>query len=404
MSNADISAHFLAQNSVKYLAPVLDPWLSATQLVNDSDASLELILYEPDAFVSVMACTDQYQMCNPTTSPYDCTILGSAKDLRQGYRQIGLNPYQTAIAGRLMPYFVWTSTYQTVLSLSNTALLARDRLVDYIGTGLPPNQWQIEVQGWFATSLASLQSYVIEYAANVADLGPTGFINSPSPDSDDPVTRAAFDQCSNQRVRNVGAYQSFSFLGLMIVICVGSFIILLSWTVEPLVACLRSRRGLRRTMGVGRGVEKHDYREVARVADHTLQLQRKALQGDGFIDGWDAERFMDTIPTTLGSSLFAAPSRYKVDGVDDYHYYYSALPTPGGGQHHNGSGGCGGGAAADSDDDNDDDDSNTAPRGAQQMRQTTPPNANDGNRIAPPRASLPREQSQQPLLQNPPGT
>jgi len=100
VSNADISAHFLAQNSVQYLAPVLDPWLSANQLYNDSEPGLELILYGPDAFVSVMACTDQYQICNPGSSPYDCTIVGSQKDLREGFLQIGLNPYQLATARR----------------------------------------------------------------------------------------------------------------------------------------------------------------------------------------------------------------------------------------------------------------------------------------------------------------
>jgi hypothetical protein len=219
VSNADISAHFLAQNSVQYLAPVLDPWLSANQLYNDSKPGLELILYGPDAFVSVMVCMDQYQICNPGSSPYDCTIVGSQKDLRKGFLQLGLNPYQLATARRLALALEWTSTYQAVLSLSGTALPARDRLVDLIGTGLPPNQWQLEVQGWFETLLAKLQSYVVEYAANIADLGPTGSVLAPPPDSD-PETQAALDQCSNQRIRNFGAYQSFSFLGLMIVICV----------------------------------------------------------------------------------------------------------------------------------------------------------------------------------------
>lgn len=314
VSNADISAHFLAQNSVQYLAPVLDPWLSANQLYNDSGPGLELILYGPDAFVSVMACTDQYQICNPGSSPYDCTIVGSQKDLREGFLQIGLNPYQLATARRLALALEWTSTYQTVLSLSDTALLARDRLVDFIGTGLPPNQWQLEVQGWFETSLAKLQSYVVEYAANIADLGPTGSVLAPSPDAD-PETQAALDQCSNQRIRNFGSYQSFSFLGLMIVICVGLTIILLSWIVEPIVAFIRSKRRH----------NKHDYREIARIADRKLQLHRMALQGAGHVQGWDTERTLDEIPVTTRNTVFPAPLRHKVANVDGYRY--SAVPS-----------------------------------------------------------------------------
>jgi hypothetical protein len=326
VSNADISAHFLAQNSVLYLAPVQDPWLSANQLFNESEPGLELILYGPDEYVSVMACTDQYQICNPTTSPYDCTIIGSQKDLREGSRQIGLNPYQLATERRLGLALEWTSTYQTVVSLSNTALLARDRLVDFIGIGVPPNQWQLEVQGWFETSLAKLQSYVVEYAANIADLGPTGSVLAPPPDGD-AETQAALDQCSDQRIRNIGAYQSFSFLGLMIVVCVGLTIILLSWIVEPIVVFIRSKRRH----------NKHDYREIARIADQKLQLHRMALQGAGHTQGWDPERIMDETPVTTRNTLFPAPFRHKVNNEDGYRY--SAVPT-----------------AANDDDDDDEDD------------------------------------------------
>lgn len=300
----------MAQNSVSYLAPVADPWLSSNQLLNDSDAYSNLILYGPDEYVNVMACTDQYQLCNPNSSPYDCTILGSGKDFRNGFLQIGLNPYQLATARRLSLALLWSTTFQTVNSLGSTALLARDRLVDYIGTGLPDNQWQIEVEGWFATSLAKLQAYVVEYAANVADLGPTGSVLSPS-SGQDAETNAALDQCSNQRVRNVGGYQSFSFLGLMIVICVGSTIILLSWIVEPLLGRFRRWRGYD---------GKYDYREVARIADHTLQLQRKAFQGAGFSHGWDHEHLMDQIPVTTRDTLVSVASRHTVDGAHDYHY------------------------------------------------------------------------------------
>jgi hypothetical protein len=357
VSNADISAHFLAQNSVQYLAPVLDPWLSANQLYNDSEPGLELILYGPDGFVSVMACTDQYQICNPGSSPYDCTIVGSQKDLREGFLQIGLNPYQLATARRLALALEWTSTYQTVLSLSDTALLARDRLVDFIGTGLPPNQWQLEVQGWFETSLAKLQSYVVEYAANIADLGPTGSVVAPSPDSD-PETQAALDQCSNQRIRNFGAYQSFSFLGLMIVICVGLTILLLSWIVEPMVAFIRSKRRH----------NKHDYREIARIADRKLQLHRMALQGAGHVQGWDTERTMDEVPVTTRNTVFPAPLRHKVNNVDGYHY--SAVPS-----------------AAN---DDDDEDAAAAAHGRPMSEVST---------VSPPQPSPRPHPSQQPLMQ-----
>jgi hypothetical protein len=113
-----------------------------------------------------------------------------------------------------------------------TPLLARDCLADYTGFSLPDNRWQIEVQEWFEAGLVKLQTYVVKYAANVADLGPY-----------DSIIEPIYDMCFVQRIRNMDSYQSFSFLGLMIVICFGLTLILLSWITEPIIACTRQRSG-----------------------------------------------------------------------------------------------------------------------------------------------------------------
>jgi hypothetical protein len=297
VGNADISVAFLAQNSILYLSPVSDPWFSANQLLNFSLPNVPDVSYGPDQEVSAMACIDQYQICNPNGSPYTCTIVGSAIDMHEGYLEIGLNDYQIATAQRLFYALTLTGTYVTVNLLGDTALFARDHLSGItIGEGLPDNQWQIEVQGWFETSLAKLQSYVVEWAANLADLGPEGSVIAP------------LNMCSNQRIRNTGAYQSFSFLGLMIVICVGLTIMILSWTVEPCVSFVRRKRPH----------SKHDYREIARIADRKLQLQRLALTGAGYGQGW--EHVLDLVPVTTRGCEFPPPTRYTVNGVDDYHY------------------------------------------------------------------------------------
>jgi hypothetical protein len=305
--NADVSVAFLAQNSVEYLSPVSDPWFSANQMFNDSLPNDSFIFYGPDQYLNVMACIDQYQICNPTTSPYTCTVVGSVLDMHEGYLEVGLNEYQTATALRLSYALELIGTYLTVNSLGDTALLARDRLTWTVGQGLPDNQWQIELQGWFETSLAKLQSYVVEWAANLVDLGPEGSVIAPSP-AVNGLSFASLDLCSNQRIRNTGAYQSFSFLGLMIVICVGLAIMILSWTIEPCVTFIRSKRSH----------NKHDYREIARVADRKLQLQRLALTGAGYGQGW--EQAFDLVPVTTRGCEFPPPTRYKVNDVEDFHY------------------------------------------------------------------------------------
>lgn len=312
VKNADVSVAFLAQNSIQYTLPVSDPWFSAHQFFNYSLPNNPIILYGPDQFLNAMACIDQYQMCNPTTSPYACTIVGSELDMREGFLEIGLNDYQMATALRVSYVLRLTTNYLTLNSLGDTALLARDRLTGTINQGLPDNQWQIEVQGWFETSLAKLQSYIVEWVANLADLGPSGSVIAPNP-SGNAIDLASLNLCINQRIRNTGAYQSFSFLGLMIVICVGTTIMVLSWTVESCLAFIRGRRS----------VNKHDYREISRIADRKLQLQRLALSGAGYSQGW--EHVFDLVPVTTRGCKFPPPTRYKDNDVEDYHYSDEAL-------------------------------------------------------------------------------
>jgi hypothetical protein len=247
-----------------------------------------------------------------TQRPLTARLLGSQQNLRKAAKLIGLNSYQLATAVRLYNALARTTTYATVYQLGSDALLARDRLADYTGFSLPDNQWQLEVQRWFETGLAKLQAYVVEYAANVADLGPYGSITEPSP-ATDPLDQAFYDMCFAQRIRNTGAYQSFSFLGLMIVICVGSTLILLSWIIEPIIACTRRRRRKN-------GNQKHDYREIVRIADQKLQLQRMALIGAGYRDGW--EHPFDEVPVTTKGALFPPPTRLERGpaGPEDYCY------------------------------------------------------------------------------------
>lgn len=112
--------------------------------------------------------------------------------------------------------------------------------------------------------------FVIGYQDN-ADFRPYGYVPAPN-SSGDPVSRAAASVCSNQRIRNTGGYQSFSVLRLLIITCVGRVIIIFSLTAGVCVEyAAKSKRRSHSNGGV------NDYKEVARVAHLTLQLQRMAL-------------------------------------------------------------------------------------------------------------------------------
>jgi len=152
-----------------------------------------------------------------------------------------------------------------------------------------------------------MQKYVVDWAANTDDLGPYSYVVAPNPDDPDPVQRAAFDLCAQQRIRNTGGFQTFSFLGVMIVVCVGAYIIIMSWVLEFAVSWARKKR---RT--------ENDCREIARIADQKFQLQRKALSGSSSMDPWT--KLMDAVPVTERGVMFRVPLRkgsdYSYPGAD----------------------------------------------------------------------------------------
>jgi hypothetical protein len=100
------------------------------------------------------------------------------------------------------------------------------RQVGFLKRGFPRTNGKIEVSGWFEKSLAKLQAAVIEQVTKATDLSPFGKIVSPDRNGNF-IDRAAASFCDNQRVRNTSGYQTFSFLWLMVVVCVGAVIILL---------------------------------------------------------------------------------------------------------------------------------------------------------------------------------
>jgi hypothetical protein len=305
--NADISAFFLAQNTVSYSSPVQDIWFAATNFSDGSGLGISLGTYGPDKRATVMACTEQYQICNPTSSPHTCSILGSLLDVDLSTSLLGLNPHQLATAQRLIRVLQWTTSFQIAFDLGAKALLAADLVRVILSPGLPDQHWKLEATGWFEAGNAKLQDYVVQFAVNAADLGPYGFVIAPNPQGD-PTQKALSQACSNQRVRNTGQFRSFSFVGLMIVVCLGSALLVLSWTLEYIVGKVRGCRTSR----------KHDDREVGRIADHKLQLHRMALVGAGYRDIW--ERTLESVPVTRADTDLPAASRVEDTKDADYRY------------------------------------------------------------------------------------
>lgn len=300
-----------------------------------------------------MACIDQYQLCNSATSPFICTILGRFGEVFGGRAilQINLSKYQVAtalVAANALPN---TWTHWIVSNLGVAPLLAQELVQGTSSSAVPENQWQLEVQNWFRTGLAHLQASVLAHPVQPKDLGP-GVTFEPVNATDS----AAREVCSNLRIKNTGAYQSFSTLGLIIILAIGIPIIVLSWTVEDCVAASRKRRRLRyrrlpnhetadtrsdhndndddrdvdnnnddEHINNVNNVEEesniilkphpqlpNDNREIARVADCILQLQRKALAAASPQTEWEWK--MQMVPVTVDPfARFSVPKRVEIE-------------------------------------------------------------------------------------------
>ena len=150
----------------------------------------------------------------------------------------------------------------------SAALLAQDLADNNLSSGLPANQWQLEVTRWFQTSLSKLQSLIVQFA-RIEAASFAGFATLREPafyGGEPPAFRQALQsQCGNQRVQSAGQVQSFSALGLFLVV---GITVLLGVVALLLEKCINLTR---------RGLESRA--ETALQADEGLHLLRMVLEG-----------------------------------------------------------------------------------------------------------------------------
>jgi hypothetical protein len=103
---------------------------------------------------------------------------------------------------------------------------------------LSSTQWITEISGWFAVGLAAIQQAALEYATGPQYLGTTGKLIPPAP-SDTLGQRL----CHSQTFRSSGEVQSFSLLGVVIILVGGGSIILVSFCLETVVGWVQRRLG-----------------------------------------------------------------------------------------------------------------------------------------------------------------
>jgi hypothetical protein len=277
-------------------------------------------------YLGALGCVDQYRVCNPTNK--QCTAFVGSLQLYIAAANLSFNSAQQAAFRRIHEANQVAGTAMSVGSLGGAgkrlflfvlcfecsrvdnlvALLARETVSDFLSSGLPSNQWTLEVTRWFTTSLAKIQASVVQYASNEQDLGPYGRIRtSDEATSETPEVRNILaQQCGQQRIQSSNEVQSFSVLGLGIVVGSTLLLIVVSLSLDSIVEAIRKLRG-----DVGP-------RSMARQADDQLHLLRMSLvekteSGLTWING-----ALDTPLTEMAMKIDRPSVGY--DGLSSYPY------------------------------------------------------------------------------------
>ncbi|KAF2143116.1 uncharacterized protein K452DRAFT_317357 [Aplosporella prunicola CBS 121167] len=294
-ADGDLSVNFLSANGIINLYKIDDPWFKATtpgihvnilgSHRNDNGSSLTT--YVQDEAASPMACLERQQLCftPPGQSTQICTDLGPTNDLVLGIlAKLSRGSFQERVGWF---YAVLTTPWNIIATmrseLQGSQLLARyHRALNGQGA-LPSNQWQLEMQYWFASILASVQQAFVRAA--------TG---SPSRDLDQylhpPKSPEGREMCKNQKIRSK-AYASFNMFGLIFVVTFGAVITLISYSIEPIMECLYRR-----------SKHRDGYAYLEWVSNSTLQTQRMAHQSVG-AGTWS--KATDMVPLTEAGNKLA---------------------------------------------------------------------------------------------------
>ncbi|KAF4612825.1 hypothetical protein G7Y89_g15548 [Cudoniella acicularis] len=228
--------------------------------------------YITDNEISVMACLEQYQVCNPSKkAEVACTPLQTLSRLIQhktGELSTVIKSDRQLLLAKTLLSLLAQSRLASLLS-SFTSPLLLDSL-EAGGSSLPPapNQWILEMNNLFTIGLANFQHQLMEFVT-----GPPAqyaLYLTPNQAANNSALKWL---CSSQIIQRAD-YSNFCTLSIGLIFGVGVLITIISLCLDAVVGWVRLRYRSGR------------WRQRAWWTEGTLQLQRKAFEGMG-IDDWE---------------------------------------------------------------------------------------------------------------------
>jgi hypothetical protein len=245
------------------------------------------MFFKRSAFGTCAANCVKYQFCAP--GGQSCSVLNPIYETALAFNETGpaLNDVQLSTADTI---YEALSTFNTFMSLMTQGgeggqqLIASRSLITQRQSVLPPNQWQIEVQGWFSNVLAVIQKRLTLSVVGPGDALAQKYVVNPKDSAGQAV-------CGSFRIRIDAGFNNLSLLGMLILLIVGTLIVSASLILEPVVVRLG------RTRAAGDSMAEH-YRSW--IHDGVLQIQRVAYE---FQEHHEWENIDGVVPLTVGRGI-----------------------------------------------------------------------------------------------------
>lgn len=239
-------------------------------------------LYAPAYYVNAMGCIEQHRFCNPTI-PNRCTPYTAYLNFQSipgPLTTLNFNPTQLVTAERIASGLEMTLTFNSVNSRRGAALLASQTVSDLLQTkNLPVDQWRLEVENWFAISLAKLQEGILEFARGPLDPEIVPYVQFP-------IDTDTARLCDNQLVQLPSSYVNFDFGAIVIVTILGVFFFAVGMAFEWIAErCIKK-------WGGERGVEEW-------LEDGQFQLLKRTYPAE---NTWEWENEKDDFPVPKANS------------------------------------------------------------------------------------------------------
>ena len=284
--------HIFLASDLAYAKPVDDPIFSAHGDPAAIYGGPVLYLTDNDPPVSVLGCAEQHQFCKldgsgkPTCVPPTGLDGATASDV-----ELALTPRQGAIFRRIYDCVSENILSAVIAQLGANSLLATLSVGGGVSVGLPPNQWQLEIENWLAIMMSNIQLETVQYATGPSDPQFLKHVNTTAGGFGS--TSDGTWMCDNQIMQD-NSYICFSVLGLVLILCIGGLFSIVGLVIDDIVGFVQKYTG------------RSNYRLLEWIADETLQLQRSAYQANG-LGTWSSTT--DSVPITALGDRFGLPSK-----------------------------------------------------------------------------------------------